>query len=417
MREPATCPPAGLPECALSAATETHAIVDRQPFDGTSSLPTDIIVPLETLASASGFEVVGESTALGRAVYRVALPYRQAVPLVMSLQAGGSWRPLSPFDRVDIWIDKRTWFPLRFRVENAATGRTILDVRATSFAEPDRPPPRSLFGAPIPHGLPPKDGDFESLPPRRLPDIAPRHVAGLHPYRSGRTGGRNVLSYVDGLTWLKLVHDGRTQNAPAYGSTAEEIPLGDGRYAYYEPAARSPGSGSLGRRVDVYGAEGLVHLESNLARAELIEVARSLPVEKSRVPARRREGGLRIERLSAAAARRIAFVRWPGYLPRGYRASAAFYSRSRDGRETVTVYFRRTEAEYDGLGIRVTQARPVALMPPTSETFHPVSVGSAQGRYSDERGELEWLEGRTYRAVHAPSLGAGVAVRIARSLR
>lgn len=415
IKEPSSCPIAALPGCAVDATTETRTIVHRQPFDGTSSLPTDIIVPLETLASSSGFEVVGEDRVLGRRAYRVALPYRQAIPLVMALEAGGSWRSFDPFDRVEIWIDKRTWFPLRFTVTSASSSRILMRVQATSFSQPNRLP-RSLFVPPT-GGLP-KDGGFKPVSPNRLSDQAPRFVAGLSPYRAGTSGaGRSILAYADGMTWLKVIHDASPSRSHAYESTAEEIALGAERFAYYEPATQAPASESLGRRMDIYGDNVHVHLESNLSRADLVEVAESVPLRKTRVPARRREGGLQVRRLTPRAARTTSFVQWPAYLPPGYRASAAFRSRSLDGRETVTVYFRRAEAEYDGYGIRLTQSRPVKLMPPTSETFRGVDIGSTPGRWSDERGELEWRRSGTYRAVLAPSFGASTALRIAESLR
>jgi hypothetical protein len=109
-------------------------------------------------------------------------------------------------------------------------------------------------------------------------------------------------------------------------------------------------------------------------------------------------------------------VKTPAYLPDGYTASSAFLTRSR-GRRTVTIYYKRAEAEFDGFGIRITQGRPVTMLPPTSESLHSFSVGARSVRWSEERGEAEWRDGDTYRAVAAPSFGWRVAARIVESMR
>lgn len=58
IEQPHTCPVEVLLECPVPQGTSERTVVARQPFDGTSTLPTDIIVPLETLASSGNFEVL-----------------------------------------------------------------------------------------------------------------------------------------------------------------------------------------------------------------------------------------------------------------------------------------------------------------------------------------------------------------------
>ncbi|MFN2488558.1 MAG: zf-HC2 domain-containing protein [Actinomycetota bacterium] len=413
IQEPTTCPTAALPECAVSAGLEERTIAHRQPFDGMAGLPTDIVVPLETLASSGGFDVVGEDVVLGRPTYRVALPYRQAVPLVMSLQAGGSWRTFRPGDRVDVWIDRQTWFPLRFEVTRR--GSRLLTVSATAFEEPRRLG-RPLFDAPS-TGLR-RDGGFSRAEVEGLDVTGPAFTADLRPYRAGTTeGGQRVLSYARGMTWLKVAYDRVRQGAYYYSTTAEQVPLGSNGVAYYEPATQSPDVAPVKRRVDVYGKRMHVHLESNLSKSQLLRVASSLDMRGERIPRTRHEGGLVIRSIRPAAAERVPFFEAPEHVPDGYEARTALLSRSLDGRRTVTVLYRHAEAEFDGAGIRITQARPLRLFPPTSESFAPTMVGAASGRWSHERGELEWLEHDVYRAVSAPSFGRATALRIARSLR
>jgi hypothetical protein len=408
IQEPSSCPTAALPRCATGK--ESRTIVRRQPFDGTSSLPTDIVVPLETLASSGEFDVLGVDEVLNRSAYRLALPYRRAVPLVMALQDGGLWRSFEPFDRVELWVERRTWFPLRFDVVRGDRP-PLLSVRATSFsARPVRAP--GTFTVPV-RGLI-KDGGFQ--PARRMRSRQPRFLAGLAPYRRGvLAGGGEVRSYVRGMTWLKVTYDDATERA--FPLTAEEVRLARGRVAYYQPATGTGTEEALRRRVDVFGRGAHVHLEANLARDELLRVAASLPVAGRRLDAASRRGGTSVRRLAPEAAARFGFVASPGSLPRGYAPTAALLTRSRDGRRTVTVYYRRPEAEFDGFGIRITQARPVTMLPPTSESLHSLRVGERRVRWSEERGEAEWRDGLTYRAVAAPSFGWPTAARIIEGLR
>src|SRR5205085_3381616 len=37
-------------------------------------------------------------------------------PLLSYLQFLGSWRPFYPQDRVVLWLDRSTWFPLRYEI-------------------------------------------------------------------------------------------------------------------------------------------------------------------------------------------------------------------------------------------------------------------------------------------------------------
>jgi hypothetical protein len=406
IREPWSCPAAGLPRCPVGM--ETRGIARRQPFDGASALPTDIMVPLETLASSDGVTVLSEERVLGRRALRLALPYHRAAPLVSALQAGGNWRSFEPFDRVDLWIDRATWFPLRFEVRRRG-GPVLFGVRALRFEE-SHSGGENFQPA---RGGTVKDGGFR--PRGSVPGPLPTYVAGLAPYRRGLTsGGQSVRTYADGMTWLKVTYDEAT--APDLVTTAEEVPLGDSGYAYYQPAAGWSLDDLARRRIDVFGRHVHVHLESNLARAQLVRVARSLGITGRRLQGTVRRGGFSVRRLRPAAAGRFGFVKTPAYLPDGYTASSAFLTRSR-GRRTVTIYYKRAEAEFDGFGIRITQGRPVTMLPPTSESLHSFSVGARSVRWSEERGEAEWRDGDTYRAVAAPSFGWRVAARIVESLR
>ena len=291
---------------------------------------------------------MGRSRILGRRTVTVALAYRDARPLFAYLQASGAWRPFFGSDRVLLSLDERTWFPLaarvvasdsaerrRWTVQNALPyeqpGRTLLDVRATSFATGGGAPPDTALA---PNAT---NGGFRDLGgaslARRLgaAPMVPSDLAGLRPYRDGvfvdgaRPADEVILSFARGLVWLKITESRRWRAPTTFGDVDElaaPIPIGAG-VAYYEPA-----TDLSGRRLSIHAPGWDLYLESTLPFADLVRVARSLPVTGIPAPAARMS-----RRLPAKAP---AYALLPSDLPLGYRLAAADTA---DG--AVTVYFRR----------------------------------------------------------------------------
>ncbi|HEX2295122.1 MAG TPA: anti-sigma factor [Actinomycetota bacterium] len=407
--ETTSCPTAALPECSL-VVRERRGIAGRQPFDGTTALPTDIVVPLETIASSGAFEVSSRAEVLGRRAHRIVLDYRSALPLVTSIQAGGSWRTFAATDRVDVWIDAETSFPLRFTVSRPERP-PLLDVKATSFSVPSEfaagtfsPPRRGTF----------KPGGWKEMPAGELPaGLVPGYTAGLLPYRAGTTAdGKQMVTYARGMTWVKVSSGVAREGDLGYLLTAEEMKTPSG-WMYYQPADES-----LKRRVEIFAGGRLVQVESNLSRDELLDVAASLELDGTKLPPRvTTSKGALIERLEPAEAlRRAPFARRPTYVPPGYRTATVLLSRSI--RETsVSFFFRRAEAEYGGSGIQVTQSKPAELLTPTSEAPFAVRFGDVEARWFAERGVLEWIEGRVHTAVTVPLGDLETATAVAERLR
>lgn len=406
--EATSCPTAALPACS-TGARERRGIAGRQPFDGTTALPTDIVIPLETIASSGGFEVSGRQTVLGRDAYRVVLDYRRALPLVGAIQAGGSWRPFRAGDRVNLWIDESTWFPLRFTVSRDA--RVLLDVRATSFSTPGSLP-AGTFDARRP-GLVKPGGwaarSFAAVPAA----LRPADTAGLGPHRAGKTAdGKWVASYARGMTWLKVSGGPERRSALGYLLTAEEIRTPAG-WLYYQPAGES----SL-RRVDLFADGRHVQLESNLARDELLRVAQSLDLDGRKLPRRvSTPDGAVVERVDLGVGlARAPFARRATFVPAGYRAATTLLSTS-EREHSLTFFFRSREAEYDGAGIQVTQSSPSHLLTPTSETPVAVGVGDHVARWFPERGVLEWVGGGVHTSITVPFGDLATATAVAAGLR
>lgn len=425
IEEPTSCPAEALPICAApttwAGVIERRVVTNRQPFDGMSPLPTDMIVPLETLAG-EGFRVLGRDEVGGRPAYRLQLAYRQAVPLVASLEAGGSWREFHPADRVDLWLDAQTWFPLRYEVIAGNTsdrslwgtrrglhdrpGAVLLTVTATGFDEPDS---FSAETFQVPRSGILRDGGFMDGDALGAP--SPGFVAGLDPYREGTTAeGHAVLTFTDGMEYLKLTQRRGRLSQDIFRS-GEELNLGDGAFAYYLPASQE-----LGRRLEIATGERIIQMQTNLSRDTLLQVAGSLDVIGKRAP-------LSVEKTSGVSLRRIdprreppAYALEPSYLPDGYEPAAGSIATSPDGSRTFTVHYRRAEGEFDGAGIRIVQSVPIDFLPPSSEEFVEIELGRTIARWSTERGELEWIDDNVYRSIAVPSADLFTAVRIAEGL-
>ena len=421
LREPATCPAlAPRPECGLGAASEERAFVNREPFDGTIALPTDVIVPLETLASHEGLDVVGYDEIDGRTAQHVVLSYRRAAPLVSSLQAGGAWRPFHPSDTVDLWLETETLFPLGFRVTAGSSndrdlwaeraglhdrrGQALLEVAAKSFAIEPATPTRFV---PLQRGVV-ASGEFVPVSFGEIDaDILPADRGELEPYRAGRTGSRTVVTFADGMSWLKLSADPSRQQRPPL--TSEAVSLGTGEWGYYEPTTEL-----RGRRIHLFSSDQTVLLETNLPRATLLGVARSLPLETGRVAsAPYRSGGIVLRRLNVDG----VGDGWatPAFLPPGYDLRAGFSSTTGATR-SVTTIFRNSEIEYDGIGLRVTQTEGQTVLPPTPEKAIDITSGGLSVRWFPGRGEIDWIEDGIYTSILAPSFDLNTTLRVARSL-
>ena len=404
IREPSSCPAAALPGCSIRAGTEIRRLTQRQPFDGTSNVPTDIVLPLETVATHEGIEVIAHEEVAGRGSYHVALPYWQAVPLVRSLQAGGSWRSFHALDRVDLWLDDETWFPLRFTI-SPTPGNVALDVMATSFDQPKSFPP-GTFEHPD-SGIA-RDGGFRA---ERVPSLlVPRYTGGMRLYRTGTTSqGQEITTFARGMSWLKVIVEGPRRPSFAAAS-AELVRVGPG-FGLYQPATEQ-----LRRRIDLFSPEGHIHLESNLARSDLVDVGASIPVRGRKIEELREGRTSVVNRISFEEAEALDFARSASYLPPGYRQSSAFISRSSRG-SRLTMFYRRAQAEFDGFGIRITQAPGMSSLPASSEDLLNVTIGDLDARWSSQRSELEWIDGGVYRAVAVPAFDLSVAVQIAGGLR
>jgi hypothetical protein len=436
---PVTCPREALSACPLEGR-ERRSVSGREPFDTEAPLPTDVVVPVRTLAGSDRVRVAGEAEVLGQPVVVVELPYRDATPLFAYVQAAGSWRPFYPLDIVRVSLEAETWFPLAYEVwPSDAPERRLWAIRNGLPAErPDAPvfvaqaqsfedavppgwrPGTALTGTVTDHGF----RDMPFAPLTRTALTLPEDLAGLRPYRAGTfaLGGRPsdevLVSYTKGLTWLKIRQTRQWRRPELFGNVgplAAPVRLPGLGIAHYEPA-----TSSLGRRLSIHAVGLDLYLESNLPREDLLRVAGSLPVRSEPVPrrwlVRKWPGGEIREQVSLRqAAVEAPYLLLPRRLPAGFRPWVA--QLARDGERTsVTVYFRRSGTELDGVGIRLHQAPGTPLPPPMDPDVLSVEVRGTIGRYSPIRGELEWVESGVYHSVGGTALDLSGLLRVATSL-
>jgi Putative zinc-finger len=430
--------PCGTRRCPMRES----AVRNRLPFSTSAPLPADLVLPVSTLTDPDRVTVLARGTVLGRQAVQVEVPFERARPLFPFLEIGGAWRPFFANDRVRIWLDERSWFPLRWEVF-PATGAERNDWEFR-FGLPEEPSLRPIFSVTaLDVGMGEPDDDVFEIPtaattrdqgarPVRLEDVerrvgfdpvAPETVAGLDLYRAviPEEESRGALvAYADGLAYLTLGETrswrGDTPFGPI-GVQAEEVALSGGGVAYYEPA-----SGERARRLSIHAAGTDLYLESNLSRSELLAAAASLPVEGLPMPDTwrvRGSGDAVVERVTLALARDAAAfpITLPRSLPQGFGLASVELVDA--GNEVgVTLYFRDRDADA-GIGTIRLYLEPANALPPASSANQAmVDVGNLPipGRYTPDRSQLEWIDTGIYRSIDAPGLSLDGLLGVARSL-
>jgi hypothetical protein len=413
-------------------------VVGRPPFDADTPAPTDLIVPTTVLAAESRVDPLAARTVAGRPAVAVAMSFAEASSLFRAFTFAGSWRPFFPQDRVTVWLDRRTWFPLRYDVSPAPgadralwaaqqglpsepPGVPVFSAIASRFS--DAAPPAAAFAVARSPGA--SSEDFHAAPIARARSWpTPRYTAGLAPVRAGTssasgTGRESTVAYARGLTWLTVTRvTGWDQDRTfGVGSFASPVRVGARGTGWYEPASQAGP-----RRLALHTASGEFLVGSNLTRQALIRVAASLPVSGVAPPrewlVRTSANGL-VVRIGLSPSRALAGAGFralvPGYLPAGYAAASAQLASSPSVR-AVTILYRSGVAQLEGDGVLIYQATGQGVAPPTDPSAVAVLVRGTVGRWSPDEATLEWVEGHLYVSITAPQTPLAVVARIADSL-
>jgi hypothetical protein len=434
---PSGCP-GDLPArvCPRTRAAVTHL----SEFSAAAPLPADLVLPITTFGSATGFEVLGSGRVGGREATRVRLSFERAAPMFPFLRMGGTWRPFFERDPVLLWLGARSSLPLRMLVypsrspERSAwelryglgvesPDEPILDVQLLHVAT--EPPSVELFRIP---GAP-----AEPTTPRRLEDLPERIgylpatptdpgdlelVSIVLPPRSAPAAPSSMLVYAEGLDYLKVGERRDWVGPDPFGPLdpgAQQILLDGGGVAYYEPAGEG-----FGRRLAIHADGADVFLETNLPRERLLEIASSLPLVGRPLPPDRRDrssAGFDIERIDVADGLTAAGL--PGSLarglPGGYVVASAERSTVGSAQEGVTLHLRQIDTDAAGEPLTLHIERDSGLPMPSSSEQGLISFADLEARWTPSRAELEWIDGEVYHSLQG-AMDLRSLIEIARAI-
>jgi putative zinc finger protein len=389
--------------------------ITKTRYSAGAPVPADLVVPLSTLGSVDGVQVVGEEQIDGHDTVRVQMPFSRAGPLFPFLQLGGTWRPFFADDVVTVWLDTSGWYPVRSQISpspDAARGdwemrfglphespnTPILDVSLASVA--DAPPDASVFRIEGRKVVPPADAAtaFGYTPAAPAQPAPLSLVAAIAP-PSGPSAPTSVLLYADGLDYLRVAEDPRWSGPGPFGAVgldAEQVTLPHVGPALYEPA----GDG-LGRRLSIHTPTTDLFVESNLSRDELLSIASTLDVHATAMPAPWRvahAGALTLARTDPSdALHAMGLDGAPIALPAGYAAASATRSVEQGVDVGMTVTFRQPDSEAVGPPVILHTGTIRDAAVDTAPDPARVSIGTTTGRYSAGASELTWTaSGRSW---------------------
>ncbi|MGH9230129.1 MAG: zf-HC2 domain-containing protein [Acidimicrobiales bacterium] len=403
--------------CPDGARRWVRSVTGREPFSESSPVPLELINPVDSFSpAASTPTALGTRTIAGRRAVGVAVTAAQIASFLDGLSVAGL-RAVHPTDPVELWLDDDHLVPLAVTVRagedgdrarwasgqgtSERPGDVVLDFAVTSvainepvaddaFATPERPAPDETVDA----GFRPVEAAGGPAP-ERLPD-------GFRSHRSGTitaTGGPTIAvdSWTDGRAWL-TVRSTRNWSGDrlfgGLGASVRTIDLGDGGVAY---------ASDDGRKIALH-TDGLdVVVSGSVAGGELRTAAAGLGVLGLPVPRSWDE--------SATATLADAAGVLPGLL----------VAQELDGfgRPAVRIAEGTVTQVYPGagdLGFALVQSDADQLTPPADGDAVGVEVRGAAGRYSPERGQLEWVEGGTTHGLSSPTLTLGELLAIAAAL-
>jgi hypothetical protein len=231
--------------------------------------------------------------------------------------------------------------------------------------------------------------------PADLPD-------GFRPYRSGTITGTGspeitVGSWTDGRAWSTVRSTDEWSGGRLFGglgTSVRTIDLGDAGVGYISDD---------GRKIALHADALDVVVSGSVPVGELRAVAASLGIAGLPVPASWDEAATATLAEAAAATDGLLVAQDLD----GFGAPAVRIA----GRTVTQVY-----AGPGDRGFTLLQSDAPQLTPPADGDAVGVDVRAAPGRYSAERGQLEWVEGGVTHGLSSPTLALDELLVIAHAL-
>jgi hypothetical protein len=416
------CRPAeGLVRCPDDTVTWVRSVTGREPFSSAAPTPLDLVTPVGSFTPSAEPTGLGTATVAGRRAVGVAVTVAQVSPLLDGVSGALDLRPLHPTDEVDLWLDSGHLVPLALVVRAAdsderrhwagsigaveSPGDAIVTITTTEARvnegvdpgafEPPAGRPSSSLDAGF-RDVPAGDAALAAAPvPAHLPQGFRAHRSGIVATPGGPAVA--VRSWSDGRAWLTVRATTGWPGGRLFGDLGPDvrpIDLGAAGVGY---------AGSDGRSVALHAAGTDLVVSGSLPARRLEAVAADLGLVGLAVPASWDE--------SATAGPDEAAAALPGLLVAagldGFGPPAV-----RVDRDTVT----QSHAGAGRRGLTITQRAAPALSPPSAGDEAGVTVRGTAGRYSRQRGELEWTEGGIAVSLRSDSLGLAELLAIADDL-
>lgn len=422
---PRLCAPTSGAFCRSGTMPWSRAVSGREPFSDAAAVPLELVNPVESFTLASDPESLGHRTIARHDAVGVAVTAAQLGPLLDGLSPANDLRAVHPSDPVELWLDREHLVPLAL-VVRAAPGEerqrwaaahayrdrpggrvlelTATEVRingdvATDAFDPPEGNATQTFDGGFHDGDSADNGHNSSGPAAPTPGELP---AGFRAYRSGTTTAPGappvaVRSWTDGRAWLEVRATTAWDGPRLFGDLGSDVRILD---------LGSAGSGYAsadGRRIALHGEDVDLVVNGSVPPSTLTAVAASLGVTGRPVPADWQD--------AASATLDEAAASLPGLLV--VEDLAGF------GSPAVTVSGSSVTQRYAGPGNRgfvLTQDASTRLAPPSGPDAVGVELRGTAGRYSQDRGELEWIEGGTSRSLRSPTLTLAELLDIAAAL-
>lgn len=413
--------------CPGGVTVSHQTISGREPFSDAAAIPLELVTAVDSFALAAPLPQLGDRSIAGHSAIGVRVTAAQVAPYLDALSPADDLRAVYPTDRVDVWFDRDHLVPLAVEVRADgnpertrwastqgyldAPGDTVLGYEVHTIrinAEPltdhiDEDPPRLLSATPADSdarrqvrddGF--RAGDPTVVPvPGTLPVGQRAHTAGTVTTPTGPAVG--VRSWTDGRAWVKVraTEDwDQTRLFGDLGPVVRTVDLGEAGHGYVS---------ADGRKVALHTDRLDVVVTGSLSSDQLRALAASLGVVGEPIPPAWPE--------SATATLDEARAAQPALLtpsrPEGFAAPA------------VRVEAGVVTQVYAGPGDRgfvLTQSTAPDLSPPSDGDSLGVQVRGLPGRYSVERGELEWTEDDMSFSLSSPTLSLPELVALARDL-